>query len=199
MDLSVELAANFNVDLLVGLGNPGFEYELTRHNFGFLLLDGFVKSKGVAWKQDVRSKSLVAEVTMCGRKIHCLKPQTFMNLSGDAVQRFCAYYKIKPSQVLVVCDDISISWGHFKISTIPGSAGHNGIKDIAAKIGGGFARYRVGLGTKPKEMSLNHFVLSAFTPEEREQLPTIVENFKNNIEVIIDKGVIKGLNFIERK
>ena len=190
---------NFNISLLVGLGNPGNEYSLTRHNMGFLLLDGFTMSKGVLWKQDKRCNGLVTEITMCGRKIYCLKPQTFMNLSGNSVQKFCACYKLKPSEVLVVCDDVSIPWGKFKVSTIPGDAGHNGIKDIAAKWGNGFVRYRVGLGSKPKEMSLNNYVTGAFTGEERNQLPNIIGTFKNNIEVLIDKGVIKGLNFIERK
>jgi len=190
---------NFNVNLLVGLGNPGNEYALTRHNMGFLLLDGFAMSKGLLWKQDKRCNGLVTEITMYGRKVYCLKPQTFMNLSGNSVQKFCAYYRLEPSEVLVVCDDISIPWGSFKVSTIPGDAGHNGIKDIAEKFGKGFVRYRVGLGSKPKEVPLNNFVTGIFTEEERKQLPSIIEIFENNIEVLIDKGVIKGLNFIERK
>ena len=99
---------------------------------------------------------------------------------------------------MVVCDDISIPFGNFKVSTIPGTAGHNGIKNITKMIGNGFVRYRIGLGLKPSLMPLDHFVLSRFSEEEQKQLPKIASVFENNIEVLIDKGVIKGLNFIER-
>ena len=132
------------------------------------------------------------------KKVFCLKPQTFMNLSGESVRKFCSYHKINTNEVMVVCDDISIPFGNFKVSTIPGTAGHNGIKNITKMIGNGFVRYRIGLGLKPSLMPLDHFVLSRFSEEEQKQLPKIASVFENNIEVLIDKGVIKGLNFIER-
>ena len=97
---------------------------------------------------------------------------------------------------MVVCDDISIPFGSFKISTIPGTAGHNGIKSIAAHIGGDFSRYRMGLGTKPPFMKLDDYVLSRFSEDERAQLPGIAVVFEKNIEVIVDKGIEKALNTI---
>jgi PTH1 family peptidyl-tRNA hydrolase len=126
----------------------------------------------------------------------CLKPQTFMNNSGISVQAFCGYYKISPSTVMVVCDDISIPFGSFKISTIPGTAGHNGIKSIAAHIGGDFSRYRMGLGTKPPFMKLDDYVLSRFSEDERARLPNIATVFEKNIKSIVDKGIEKALNTI---
>ena len=188
----------FAIKLIVGLGNPGKEYDKTRHNLGFYVLDDYVQEKGGAWASDNKCNGLVSEVKINDKKIFCLKPQTFMNLSGESVQKFCAYHKINAEEVMVVCDDISIPFGNFKVSTIPGTAGHNGIKNITQNLGNGFVRYRIGLGSKSALMPLNHFVLSRFSDEEQQKLPTIAKVFKNNIEVLIDKGVIKGLNFIER-
>lgn len=184
--------------LLVGLGNPGVRYGKTRHNLGFYMLDAYVSHHGSSWKEEAKFKGMVAAVTTHDRKVFCLKPQTFMNLSGMSVQSLCAYHKIKPHEVMVVVDDVSIPWGRFKISTIPGTAGHNGIKNIIAHLGEGFCRYRIGLGSKPPLMALDDFVLSPFSEAEQQQLPTIAETFEKNTEVLIDKGVQKGLNFIER-
>lgn len=185
-----------SVFLLVGLGNPGHEYDYTRHNFGFYLLDTLVLHKNALWVSDAKCRGLIASVTFGSKKLMCLKPQTFMNNSGISVQAFCRYYKINPSSVMVVCDDISISFGSFKISTIPGTAGHNGVKSIAAHIGGDFSRYRVGLGTKPPFMKLDDYVLSRFSEDEREQLPNIATVFGKNIESIVDKGIEKALNTV---
>ena len=185
-----------SVSLLVGLGNPGREYDYTRHNFGFYLLDTLVLHKNASWVADDKCRGLVASVTFGSKKLICLKPQTFMNNSGISVQAFCGYYKISPSTVMVVCDDISIPFGSFKISTIPGTAGHNGIKSIAAHIGVDFSRYRMGLGTKPPFMKLDDYVLSRFSEDERARLPNIATVFEKNIESIVDNGIKKALNTI---
>ena len=185
-----------SVSLLVGLGNPGREYDCTRHNFGFYLLDTLVLHKNALWVSDVKCRGLIANVMFGSKKLMCLKPQTFMNNSGISVQAFCWYYKIPPSSVMVVCDDISIPFGSFKISTIPGTAGHNGVKSVSAHIGGDFSRYRMGLGTKPPFMKLNDYVLSRFPEEEQAQLPNIGAVFEKNIEVIVDNGIEKALNTI---
>lgn len=185
-----------SVSLLVGLGNPGREYDYTRHNFGFYLLDTLVLRKNSLWISDAKCRGLIASVMFGSKKLTCLKPQTFMNNSGISVQAFCGYYKISPSTVMVVCDDISIPFGSFKISTIPGTAGHNGIKSIAAHIGADFSRYRMGLGTKPPFMKLDDYVLSRFSEEECARLPSIAVVFEKNIESIVDKGIEKALNTI---
>ena len=185
-----------SVSLLVGLGNPGCEHDYTRHNFGSYLLDTLALHKNASWISDTKCRGLIASVTFGSKKLMCLKPQTFMNNSGISVQAFCGYYKIPPSTVMVVCDDISIPFGSFKISTIPGTAGHNGIKSISAHIGGDFSRYRMGLGTKPPFMKLDDYVLSRFSEDERARLPSIAAVFEKNIESIIDNGIEKALNTI---
>ncbi len=189
-------ALNWTISLLVGLGNPGLLYAFTRHNIGFILLDEFVKTNGSHWEENKRCRCQVSTVTVANRKVYCIKPQTFMNLSGEAVQAFCHYFKLKAEEVLVICDDITIPWAKFKISTIPGNAGHNGVKSIISHLGNGFVRYRIGLGSPT--MQLDRFVLSCLTAQEMMDLPAIIKKFEKNIEVLIDKGVIKGLNFIER-
>lgn len=186
------------ISLVVGLGNPGSVYEGTRHNLGFYLLGTWVRQRREKWRYEPKFQAEVASILLGSKKIFCLKPQTFMNQSGISVQAFCAYHHVEPTAVLVVCDDISIPFGQWKVSTIPGTAGHNGVKSVAASIGNGFIRYRVGLGTKPALMSLSDYVLSRFSEEERRQLPVIAETFERNLEVFIDKGVQKGLNEVKR-
>lgn len=185
-----------SISLLVGLGNPGRGYDYTRHNFGFYLLDALVASKNALWISDEKCHGLTASVTVGQKKLMCLKPKTFMNNSGVSVQAFCQYYKINPSSVMVVCDDISIPFGGFKVSTIPGTAGHNGVRSIVAHIGGNFSRYRMGLGTKPPFMKLDDYVLSRFSEEEQARLPKIAVVFEKNIESIVDNGIQKALNAI---
>lgn len=190
---------DLGIRLIVGIGNPGSSYDNTRHNVGFYLLDNLVQHYAASWKLESKWKSQIATIVVAGNKICLLKPQTFVNLSGSAIQAACHFLKIANEQVLVVCDDISIDMGNFKISTIPGTAGHNGIKNIAQNIGEGFIRYRVGIGKKPiADMPLNEYVLSKFTQEEQVQLISASQKFEKNIEVLIDKGVIKGMNFINR-
>ena len=192
------LGSSCAISLLVGLGNPGVSYDATRHNIGFVALDAFVAEYLGQWRYEKKFNGLVAEVMVNEEKVFCLKPQTFMNLSGDSVGRFCAYRGILPQKVMVVCDDVTIPMGHFKVSAIAGNAGHNGIKSIAKSLGDGFIRYRIGVGIKPKYIPLDGFVLGRFTAEELKQLDPVIKTFKHNIEVFIDKGVEKGLNFIER-
>ena len=121
-----------------------------------------------------------------------------MNASGHAVSAFCKYYRIPSAHVCVLCDDISIPFGHWKMSVAPGTARHNGVKSVLECIGAGFVRYRMGLGHKPKEMCLGDYVLATFPVEEQQQLPRIAAEFERNMEVFIDKGVLKGLNDLKR-
>ena len=181
--------------LITCLGNPGKEYQFNRHNAGFLFADFLMQNNGF---DDFKKKNnyCFSKGNLFGESVVILKPQTFMNLSGESVQAFCHYFKLKAEEVFVVCDDVTIPWLKFKISTIPGDAGHNGIKSIVSHLGNGFVRYRIGLGTPT--MQLNSFVLGRLTDQEIAEIPEISKKFEKNIEVLIDKGVIKGLNFIER-
>lgn len=193
------IGGSLPIKLVVGLGNKGAEYVCTRHNIGFLMADSILKKYCGAWIFDKKWNAEKASICINGAKVFVLKPMTFMNRSGDCVQRAKNFLKIKNEQILVVCDDISMQFGLTKVSTTTGSAGHNGVSDICKKIGDGFVRYRIGIGSKPhKEMLLSDFVLSKLTPNEIVEMDTVAEKFCKNAEVIIDKGVIKGMNYIER-
>ncbi|MDR0647003.1 MAG: aminoacyl-tRNA hydrolase [Puniceicoccales bacterium] len=188
-----------SIRLIVGVGNPGIHYVNTRHNIGFYLLDEVAQSNACAWQFNRVWQAYTTSIVLNNTKIWLLKPQMFMNLSGFSVRAACHYLKLEPSHLLIVCDDISIEFGKFKISTLPGSAGHKGIQNISQCLGSGFTRYRMGVGGKKNtDMTLSTFVLSKFTPEEQSYLPFILQKFKKNLEVLIDKGIVKGMNFIER-
>ncbi|MDR1255159.1 MAG: aminoacyl-tRNA hydrolase [Puniceicoccales bacterium] len=196
---ALEDNVNKSIRLIVGLGNPGIRYANTRHNIGFYLLDEIAQSNACVWQFNKGWQAYATSIILNNTKVQLLKPQMFMNLSGLPLQAACHYLKLEPSNVLIVCDDISIEFGEFKISTLPGSAGHKGIKHISQYLGSGFTRYRVGIGCKKNaDSALSAFVLSNFTPEEQSYLPFILQKFKKNLEVLVDKGVVKGMNFMER-
>lgn len=185
--------------LIVGLGNPGKEYESSRHNVGFYLLDGLAASQQASWGFDKHWNAYKTSVVFYGRRLWLLKPQTFMNLSGSSVQAAGQFFKLRNEQIMVVCDDVSMPFGATKVSEVPGTAGHKGVESLLLALGEGVVRYRVGVGAKPsKQMDLKDFVLSSFNEEEKSFLPLLLQRFIKNVEVLVDKGVIKGMNYIER-
>ena len=162
--------------LLVGLGNPGDEYELTRHNAGFLALDAFVEANA-EMEPWISKKSLKSEIST-GRigetRVIAIKPTTFMNLSGEAVQAVASFYKIPLDTILVMHDELDVDFGNIRLRQGGSSAGHNGIKSVTQHIGEGFGRVRIGIGPKkPARMPSESFVLQDFSDQEQEQLPNM--------------------------
>ncbi|GBR75447.1 peptidyl-tRNA hydrolase [Candidatus Termititenax persephonae] len=159
--------------LIVGLGNPGQEYTLTRHNIGFMLLDK------LAAGQEFRSKkfqALSAEIFRDGVKISLLKPQTFMNSSGEAVRAALDFYKISALNLLVLSDDLDQDFGAARFRAKGSSGGHNGLKSIIARLGHeNFARVKLGIGKPPRPEQTLDYVLGKFTVAEQEQLPAILD------------------------
>ncbi|MBP7710674.1 MAG: aminoacyl-tRNA hydrolase [Rickettsiales bacterium] len=152
--------------LLVGLGNIGREYELTRHNFGFILLDQIVEDWGLV-PQSKKFKSEVFTGEIDGQKIVAIKPQTYMNLSGEAVLAAASFYKIAPKNILVFHDDLDLDLARIKVKTGGGNAGHNGLKSIDAAIGKDYMRLRLGIGRpENSEFETADYVLSKFTRDE---------------------------------
>jgi PTH1 family peptidyl-tRNA hydrolase len=156
--------------LIVGLGNPGKEHLLNRHNIGFIILDSFVKELG----NFEFNPKFHGEVIKIGDLVF-LKPHTFMNLSGKSVSEVCSFYKIAPSEILIIQDELDLEFGKVKISTGSGDAGHNGIKDIIAKLGTKeFTRLRFGVGRPEGYQPVEDYVLSDFSKTELEA----IYNFK---------------------
>ena len=152
--------------LLIGLGNPGAQYAKNRHNIGFHLIDRLA-DKAHSGPEKKRFQSLAREAEIDGHKILLLKPQTFMNLSGHAVQEAMSFYKIKPDHIIVFHDELDLSPGRFRCKTGGGNAGHNGLKSITAQIGPNFVRARMGIGHPGDRGLVHNWVLSDFAKSDQ--------------------------------
>lgn len=181
--------------LIVGLGNPGREYETTRHNFGFLTLDKIIDDYHFS-NQGKKFKSEVFSGEINGQKILALKPQTFMNRSGGAVIEAANFYKIAPSNIIVLHDDVDLEFGRLKVKIGGGHGGHNGLRSIDEVIGKDYVRIRLGVGRPAnKEFDTADYVLGKFLKEEMSQLEKINEKISKNFGEILE-GKLDG--FVNR-
>ena len=178
--------------LIVGLGNPGTQYEMTRHNVGFLALDRIAEKMKVRIDRS-RYRALVGEGMLADRHVLLMKPQTFMNLSGEAVREAATFYKIPPENVIVISDDVNFDVGRLRVRAKGSDGGHNGIKSIIAQLrSDGFPRVRVGVGVKPHpEYDLADWVLAQFPKEASEALSAAFERICAGVELIL-KGDVAG-------
>ena len=181
--------------LIVGLGNPGREYEHSRHNAGFRAIDALAQKLGCKIDKG-KFQGLYTQVSWQGEKLFLLKPQTYMNLSGQAVLQLSAYYSIPPERIIVLFDDISLPPGRLRIRSEGSAGGHNGIKSIIAELGSqAFPRVKIGVGAKPNpEYDLAAWVLSSFSSREEKDLSFALENAAEAALTIIDKGVPEAAN-----
>ena len=181
--------------LIVGLGNPGREYEKTRHNCGFRALD--ILADQLNCKVDkLKFQGLYGQTTYGGRKLYLLKPQTYMNLSGRSVLQLSAYFNIPPQRIIVMFDDISLEPGRLRIRADGSAGGHNGIKSIIAEVGcQAFPRVKIGVGAKPNpNYDLADWVLSTFSANEEKALAVALKNAADACLAIVDKGVPEAAN-----
>ncbi|MGY4691883.1 aminoacyl-tRNA hydrolase [Salibacterium sp. K-3] len=155
--------------VIAGLGNPGRKYEKTRHNVGFQAADRLAESLNVSWKKEKKSRT--AETVIEGEKITLIKPLTYMNLSGEALQPFMDFYQIPPENLLVIYDDLDLEPGALRLRLNGGHGGHNGLKSIFHDLGTKeFKRMRIGIGHPDPGTSVISHVLGTFTPEEKKQM-----------------------------
>lgn len=181
--------------LIVGLGNPGPKYEATRHNAGFQAIDAIAGKTGVSVKQ-IKFHALVGEADLGGQKCLLMKPQTFMNESGIAVQAAASYYKIPPERVVVLFDDISLKPGATRIRRKGSDGGHNGIKSIIAHLDSEqFPRVKIGVGAKPHpDYDLAAWVLSRFTPEEQKLIGEACARTAEAVDLIVAGRTDEAMN-----
>lgn len=181
--------------LIVGLGNPGRQYENTRHNAGFITLDVIAEKAG-ARVDRIKFKGLCGEGMLGGKKVLFLKPSTFMNLSGQSVQEAMAFYKLPPEKVLVIFDDISLEPGRLRIRRKGSDGGHNGIKNIIYLSGKDtFPRIKMGVGKKPNpNWDLADWVLSHFTEQEGKALLEAAERAASAAELIVQGKIDEAMN-----
>ena len=164
--------------LLVGLGNPGKEYEDTRHNIGFKCINAFVsKNEDMTdWIDKKDLKCLLSSGRLGDTRVIAIKPTTFMNLSGEAVQAVAHFYKIHPDDILVLHDELDVDFGQIRLRKGGSSAGHNGIKSVTQNIGEDYGRVRIGVGPKtPARIKSEDFVLQKFSAEQAAQLPNLIQ------------------------
>ncbi|MGB9907370.1 MAG: aminoacyl-tRNA hydrolase [Candidatus Saccharicenans sp.] len=185
--------------LVVGLGNPGTEYRQTRHNAGFLVVQALARQ----WNLPLRTKAGLARVaeTRRGRSPVILAlPQTYMNLSGQAVQALMAKYRVKPQNLVVVYDDLDLDLGQVRVRPSGSPGSHKGMKSIVAAIGTqDFPRVRVGIGPKPAAAEAADYVLEEFPPEEWEKLQPALAAACRAVEMIIDGDLARAMNMFNRR
>ena len=178
--------------LIVGLGNPGKEYEGTRHNIGFAAID-YIADKYNIELNRIKFKGVFGEGLINGKKVILLKPTTYMNLSGESIREVVNFYKISNEEIIVIYDDISLEVGRIRIREKGSAGGHNGIKSIIAHLGSDiFSRIKIGVG-QPKSDLVNH-VLGKFSKEEREVLEETLKAVVDSVEVIIKTDTKEAMN-----
>jgi PTH1 family peptidyl-tRNA hydrolase len=175
------------IKLIVGLGNPGREYEATRHNAGFWWLEEFAQVHHCIFKTEGKFHGLTARGQVFGRELFLLKPQTFMNLSGQAVGALAQFYKIAPQNILVIHDELDLPPGSAKIKLGGGHGGHNGLKDIIAQLGTReFWRLRIGIGHPGERADVSNYVLGIPRKEDRELLAEAMQRAQSVSSLIIE-------------
>ena len=181
--------------IIVGLGNPGTEYENTRHNIGFMTIDTLCEKYKVSCKK-LKFKSLTCDVMISGKRCLIMKPGTYMNKSGEAVTEAMSFYKIPPERTIIVFDDISLEPGKMRIRRKGSDGGHNGIKNIIYLSGADtFPRIKMGVGAKPHpDYNLADWVLGHFKKEDGEKLEQCFDNAVTALELMVDGKTDKAMN-----
>lgn len=181
--------------IIVGLGNPGTEYENTRHNIGFMTIDTLCEKYKVSCKK-LKFKSLTCDVMISGKRCLIMKPGTYMNKSGEAVTEAMSFYKITPERTIIVFDDISLEPGKMRIRRKGSDGGHNGIKNIIYLSGADtFPRIKMGVGAKPHpDYNLADWVLGHFMKEDGEKLEQCFDNAVTALELMVDGKIDQAMN-----
>lgn len=185
------------IKLVVGLGNPGPEYELNRHNVGWLAMDTSTHLQNANWKS--KFKGIYTEASIDGEKVYFLKPQTYYNVAGESVQALMHFFKISPKEILVLHDDLDLEFGQLQVRMGGGLAGNNGLKSITQCLGTqDFARVRIGIG-RPVHGSVSAWVLSNFPTDQNTELEIVLSKANEALDCILKNGLQKASNQFNRK
>ena len=185
-------AENGQIRLVVGLGNPGPEYDGTRHNIGFDLVDQIAANRSLKWSRDRKFRARTASA---GGTLILAKPITFMNLSGNAVARLCKFYKLKPDQILVVYDDVDLPIGKMRFRANGSAGGHNGIKSLIEYLGTNeFPRLKLGIGAAGHPGGMVDHVLGKFSAEEARELEKVLAIAEDGVNCALSAGLSAAMN-----
>lgn len=182
--------------IIVGLGNPGKQYANNRHNVGFMIVDRLAEKHGMKFTR-MMSRGITALGEIEGRKIALVKPQTFMNLSGESVGPILKFYKSEPSDLLVIYDELDLPQGQLRMRPKGGSGGHNGMKSIIARIGSDdFPRLRVGIGRPPGRQDPKDFLLDDFSKSELAALEDVFDRAIEGVRRWLRDGIDNAMNYV---
>ncbi len=180
--------------LVVGLGNPGSQYAGNRHNVGYLCCDELAGELRVGFKRD-RSRAMAATGSLAGARLVLAKPLSFMNLSGGPVAALRAFYKIGVDRIVVIHDELDLSFGTVRLKQGGGDNGHNGLRSVTTALGTrDYCRIRIGIGRPPGRMDPAAFVLRDFSGPERDELPAVLGTATDMLEVLVSQGVVAAQN-----
>lgn len=180
--------------LLVGLGNPGARYEKNRHNMGFMVIDALAQQGGVSVNKK-QGQALIGQMFISGKKVLLVKPQTYMNLSGQAVMELLNYYQDRIDDIIVIHDDLDLEFGRLRFKRGGGTGGHNGLKSISRMLNSpDYSRLKIGIGKPPDAMKVENYVLSDFLPEESIDLPQLIQQSLEGLRTWCLEGIEKAMN-----
>ncbi|MEZ5275588.1 MAG: aminoacyl-tRNA hydrolase [Opitutaceae bacterium] len=187
--------------LIAGLGNPGAEYEKSRHNVGFVAVDAYAARYRAKWERSARFDAMICRIrhpnagTIIG-----VKPLTFMNESGRALGAVGRYYGVPTERIAVIYDELNLDLGQIKLSVTGSAGGHNGVASLLRHLGPGFTRLRVGIGPKqPAEIDMKDFVLGRFSEEEARQIESILPQILDGLNLLVDRGAAVTMNHLNRR
>jgi len=181
--------------LIVGLGNPGAEYETTRHNAGFLLVEKLAARWKGYWTEERKFNARIAKAERNGKRVLLCQPQTYMNLSGEAVGALVNFYQLPLKQILVAVDDADLPLGEIRLRASGSSGGHHGLESIEQHLASReFARLRIGIGRKDSSREITNYVLGKFDSSENELLKKVLERAADQVETWLDAGIEKAMS-----
>lgn len=182
------------IALIVGLGNPGKEYEATRHNAGFWFVEAIARQQQLSFKSEKKFHGQLARFTQSGQDVWLLKPDTFMNLSGQAVQAVCQFYKIPLDQILVAHDELDLDAGVARLKKGGGHGGHNGLRDIMGRMGKEFYRLRLGIGHPGHKEKVTGHVLNKVSSQDQQAIEQAIDETLRVLPEIINGDIARAMN-----
>jgi PTH1 family peptidyl-tRNA hydrolase len=189
-----------SITLVAALGNPGRDYEKTRHNLGWIVIEAFAQKLGLTWKASPQFEAEVARWDRPGRTCYFAKPLTFMNDSGRAIGALARFYKVPAESIIAIYDDLNIDLGLVKISVTGSAGGHNGVASLLEHLGDGFVRYRLGIGPKePPQMDLKDFVLGKFSPDQQTSVTHHLPIYLSGLDLLLSRGAEAAMNQLNRR
>lgn len=191
--------AGQSLKLIVGLGNPGPEYARTRHNAGYWYVDELARGAGSAWRREARHQCELTRVTVADCELWLIKPTTYMNHSGAAVQSVAAFYRIPPAEVLVVHDEIDLPPGVARLKEGGGHGGHNGVRDVIAQLGADFWRLRIGVGHPGSKDQVIDAVLDRATPAEQQLIDAALTRAQEALPELLRAGAQQAMHRLHTK